>query len=443
MLKNENSNLRNEIIKQKDDNEKNMKELKNEIENMKTELNIIRQNLPMGNNQMNNKNFMNMNMPINNMSMPINNMNMPINNMSMPINNMNMPINNMNMPINNNNMNMPTNNIDIMSNNTLSILFLVSTGFKTKMAIEKTRTIEDMLKEYVKKIDLSEDTIEKDLIFIHNGERLDSKSKTKVGSQIIENDPLISVFDLKDIIPYWAIKFEVSCGIKTELGIKRTKTIKDMMETYADEIGFPKEAIGKEVIFLYNGVNLDAKANDPVESVLIKEKAVNIYEKSNITVTIFDKSNVIGRLINSIGFDTFNRINPNINNNFTNNNPNLSTNNLISRNYNNNGSMQITFNANTGLKVIMKIGPEKTVGDMIKEYMNKFGLSEDINGKDIAFLYKGSQLDHKSKQNIGSYFRNLAVVTVYDVNGILALWTITFNALTGNKTIMEVNPKKL
>ena len=35
-----------------------------------------------------------------------------------------------------------------------------------------------------------------------------------------------------------------------------------MMEAYANKIGFPKEAIGKEIKFLYNGVNLDAKAND-------------------------------------------------------------------------------------------------------------------------------------------------------------------------------------
>ena len=399
ILKNENSDLRNEIIKQKDDNEKNIKELKNEIENMKTEINIIKQNLPMGNNQLNNKNFMNMNM-------------------DMQINNMNMPIN----------------NIDMMSNNrfnTISITFNSSTGFKTTMAIEKTKTIEDMVKEYLNKIGLSEDTIGKDIMFMCYGAKLDHKSKKNIGSYF-RNAASITVYDLKNIIPYWNIKFDASCGIKTEMEIKRTKTIKDMMEAYAKKIGFPKEVIGKEVIFLYNGVNLDSKANDPVENVLIKER----------TVTIFDQSNVIGRLINRNGFDTFNKINPNINNNFTNNNPNFSIKNLISRNYNDKGSIQITFNASTGKKVIVEIGPEKTIEDMIKEYVNKIGLSEDHIGKDITFLYNGSQLDHKSKQNIGNCFRNPAVVTVYDLNDILALWAITFNASTGNKTIMQVNQKK-
>ena len=40
-MKNENENLRNEIIKQKDDNEKKIKELENEMENINKELMIF------------------------------------------------------------------------------------------------------------------------------------------------------------------------------------------------------------------------------------------------------------------------------------------------------------------------------------------------------------------------------------------------------------------
>ena len=56
-----------------------------------------------------------------------------------------------------------------------------------------------------------------------------------------------------------------------------------MMEAYANKIGFPKEAIGKEVIFLYQGRNLGSNANDPVESVLINEKTVIVYDQNNLT----------------------------------------------------------------------------------------------------------------------------------------------------------------
>ena len=166
--------------------------------------------------------------------------------------------------------------------NTLSIKFEASTGFRTTMAIEKTKTIEDMLKEYVNKIDLSEDTIGNDILFLYNGFQLDPKSKSKVETKFKDNLTII-VFDKRNIIPYWNIKFESSCGNKTEIGVNKTKTIKDMMEAYANEIGFPKEAIGKEVIFLYLGKNLGSNANDPVESVLINEKTVIVFDQNNLT----------------------------------------------------------------------------------------------------------------------------------------------------------------
>ena len=165
---------------------------------------------------------------------------------------------------------------------TLSINLSASTGFKTTMAIEKTKTVEDMLKEYVNKIDLSENTIGNDIVFIYKGFPLDPKSKSKVETEF-KNNSTITVFDKKNLIPYWNIKFETSTGVKTEIGVNKTKTIKDMMEAYANKIGFPKEAIGKEVIFLYQGRNLGSNANDPVESVLINEKTVIVYDQNNLT----------------------------------------------------------------------------------------------------------------------------------------------------------------
>ena len=100
--------------------------------------------------------------------------------------------------------------------NTLSIKFEASTGFRTTMAIEKTKTIEDMLKEYVNKIDLSEDTIGKDIVFLYKCAQLDPKSKSKVEIQFRDNSTII-VFDKRNIIPYWNIKFDSSCRNKTEI----------------------------------------------------------------------------------------------------------------------------------------------------------------------------------------------------------------------------------
>ena len=255
ILKNENNNLRKEIKQQKDDNEKNIKELKKEIENIKKELsdknkvneeinnilnnelndnqiikdikkennkikekmedveyqiNNIKQNLtgqlPMGNsnmmnnNPMNNMNYMNMNMPMNNMNYM--NMNMPMNNTNYM--NMNMPINNMNM------MNTKSNSSpikDLLPRNTrtliyedncvgikISINFESSTGSKVTMKMEVSTTIEDMVKEYAKKIDLPEYYLGKDVIFLYTGQKLDFKSKKTIGS-MFRNNAIITVFD--------------------------------------------------------------------------------------------------------------------------------------------------------------------------------------------------------------------------------------------------------
>ena len=276
ILKNENNNLRKEIKQQKDDNEKNIKELKKEIENIKKELNNknkvneeinnilnnelnhnqiikdikkennkikekmedveyqinnIKQNLAgqmpksnsnmINNNQMNNMNYMNNNMPINNMmNMPINNMmNMPINNMmNMPINNMNMmnntgvtTFNTINPYINNSSNNYKPNSSpinDLLPRNTrtsiyddnsvgykINITFNHSTGKKVVVNMDESTTIEKMLKEYAKVIDLPEDTFGKEVMFVYNGAQLDLKSQEIIG-KLFRNSAVITVYDL-------------------------------------------------------------------------------------------------------------------------------------------------------------------------------------------------------------------------------------------------------
>ena len=373
--------LKNEIKKQKADNEKNIKELKNEIENMKMDLDIIRHNIPMGN--------------LNHMNRPINNMNM-MNNMNMSMNNMNMPMNNMNMQMNNN------------GPNTLPITFIASTGSITTMEIEKTKTIEDMLKEYVKKIDLPEDTIGEQIKFFYIDNQLDFKSKRKVESHF-RNCPIISinVIDIGNIIPYWHITFDASPLNITEMEINKNKTIKDMMEAYAKEIGFPKEEIGEEVIFLYEGVSLDTKENDIVENVLREEKFVKI----------FDKSNLIGKLIK---------------NDFTEFYPNLrGTKDLIPKNprtsIDDEGYIiSITFSESTGRKVIINMNSNKTIEDMCKEYANKIDFPVDSIGKYFMLLYNGAQLDYKSQSILGSIFRKAGLISVYELGCSFKCWHIRF-----------------
>ncbi len=50
-----------------------------------------------------------------------------------------------------------------------------------------------------------------------------------------------------------------------------------MMEKYLNKFNISKEVIGKEIMFLYNGVNLVDKQNDSVESILRNFSIVTVY----------------------------------------------------------------------------------------------------------------------------------------------------------------------
>ena len=182
--------------------------------------------------------------------------------------------------------------------------------------------------------------------------------------------------------------------------INKNKTIKDMMEAYAKEIGFPKKIIGKEVMFMYEGVSLDTKENDIVENVLREEKFVKI----------FDESNLIGKLIN---------------NNFTEFYPNLrGINDLIPKNPGD--IINITFYESTGRKTIINMNSNKTIEDMLKEYTYRYDLPMDSLGSDFIFLFNGAQLDYKSQSILGSIFRKAGLISVYELGCSFNCWCIVF-----------------
>ena len=55
-----------------------------------------------------------------------------------------------------------------------------------------------------------------------------------------------------------------------------------MMERYVKKIHLPKEAIGKDIIFIYNGENLNNLQNDIVKRVLKKEATIKVYNVGNV-----------------------------------------------------------------------------------------------------------------------------------------------------------------
>ena len=81
--------------------------------------------------------------------------------------------------------------------------------------------------------------------------------------------------------------------------------------------------------------------------------------------------------------------------------------------------INVTMNASTGHKIVISASADTTIEDLLLKYTNRIGLPPNVIGKDIMFLYNGAQLDFKCQTPIGSLFRNTAVITVYDLGGII------------------------
>ena len=81
--------------------------------------------------------------------------------------------------------------------------------------------------------------------------------------------------------------------------------------------------------------------------------------------------------------------------------------------------INITLNASTGNKTVIHASGNTTLEELLKMYTSKLGLSPDIIGKEIMFLYNGYQLKADNKNTIDSIFRKIAVITVYDLGFII------------------------
>ena len=81
--------------------------------------------------------------------------------------------------------------------------------------------------------------------------------------------------------------------------------------------------------------------------------------------------------------------------------------------------INIALNASTGLRVIIPISADSTVNELIKQYGKKVGLPEHVLGTKIIFLFNGGKLNVYSNEKLSQYFKNSAVITVFDQGGII------------------------
>ena len=81
--------------------------------------------------------------------------------------------------------------------------------------------------------------------------------------------------------------------------------------------------------------------------------------------------------------------------------------------------INIALNASTGLKVIIPISSECTIETLLKEYAKKVGIPESVLGTKIVFLFNGGKMEIHSQEKLEKYFKNGAIITVFDQGGII------------------------
>ena len=82
------------------------------------------------------------------------------------------------------------------------------------------------------------------------------------------------------------IKFSASSGFKVMISINKNRPLKDLFKEYTKRVGFPEFYLGKEIIFLFDGLTIDVNNEENT----IK----SFFPKDLITITVFDQNEIIG-----------------------------------------------------------------------------------------------------------------------------------------------------
>ena len=74
------------------------------------------------------------------------------------------------------------------------------------------------------------------------------------------------------------IKFSDSSGLNVMISINKNRPLKDLFKEYAKRVGFPEFLLGKEIVFIFNGLRIDV--NDE------KNTINSLFPKDLITIIV-------------------------------------------------------------------------------------------------------------------------------------------------------------
>ena len=314
-------------------------------------------------------------------------------NNQMMMNNMNNPMmmNNMNNPMMMNNMNnqmmMNNNNINQMGND------------KMKDLLEELDYMRNKVNLYEKRIKTLEERIkEKDSEIINLKNRLSTNFNYNAGMQPIyyNNNPMMM-----------GMMGQMNCMNSPPNPTNKSNKME-------------KEKISKNLIvnFIFDGDKIAVQGNsDMTIEKLIKNFIVKL-GIDNFSGNYFFKGNKIdkdstetleqSRISNDDEIYAFEQ-------NDKNQKEKLSK--MPSHKYDN---ITITFNANTGHKTQITVGNDTKISEIMKLYSKKPLIGRAKLGKDIVFLYNGSQVDIHDNRTIAQFSGGKdIVISVYDINNII------------------------
>ena len=90
------------------------------------------------------------------------------------------------------------------------------------------------------------------------------------------------------------------------------------------------------------------------------------------------------------------------------------------KNVNLNKKLNIVFQASSGLVATLPTPPDITIKQLIRNYLNKLGLRENVLNGDIVFIHNAMIMDVNEQTPVSTKFKNISAIIVIDVKGVIA-----------------------
>ena len=85
-----------------------------------------------------------------------------------------------------------------------------------------------------------------------------------------------------------------------------------------------------------------------------------------------------------------------------------------------NDKINVVMSASSGLIVTMPTPPNVSIQQLLRNYISKLGLPENVLGNAIIFILNAEVLQINDQRPIGALIKNNATITVVDVQGVIA-----------------------